>query len=440
MSDSAKKSQAIPASRFGRFTRMARMGAGVATGVLAEGARQLSKGNRPKLSDLILTPANARKVAKQLSAMRGAAMKVGQLLSMESNDLLPKELAAILAQLRDSALMMPRSQLVGVLEASFGKQWQEQFQTFDFTPLAAASIGQVHRATTLDGAQIVLKIQYPGIGKSIDSDVDNIASLLRITNLLPTHLDISTLLHDAKQQLHDEANYQTEAAYLQRFAGAFADWPDVNVPSHYPELTTETVLAMSYAPGMPIEDVVELEELDPHSIMTTLFKVMLHELFALNLMQTDGNFANFRYNAAERAVVLLDFGATREFSPQFVADYRNLLSAVIAEDDGAIITAADALGYQASAASEPYQALVLTIFKLVFEPFTHQGAYDFERAELSQRLAALGDQAYDFKRYWQTPPTDILYLHRKLGGLYLLAARVRAKVDMQALLSRWITL
>ena len=116
-----------------------------------------------------MTPANARRVAKQLSAMRGAAMKIGQLLSMESNDLLPKELAVILAQLRDSAFTMPRAQLIEVMEASFGPQWPEQFNDFDFSPLAAASIGQVHRATTLEGDDIVLKIQYPGIKQSIDS-------------------------------------------------------------------------------------------------------------------------------------------------------------------------------------------------------------------------------------------------------------------------------
>jgi predicted unusual protein kinase regulating ubiquinone biosynthesis (AarF/ABC1/UbiB family) len=414
------------------------MGAGVATGVLAEGARQWSKGNRPKMSDLILTPANARKVAKQLSTMRGAAMKVGQLLSMESNDLLPKELATILAQLRDSALTMPRSQLVDVLEASFGKDWYAQFEAFDYAPLASASIGQVHRATTLGGDDIVLKVQYPGIRQSINSDVDNIASLLRITNLLPAHIDISTLLNDAKQQLHDEADYLIEAQYLQRFENAFADWEDVRVPSLYPDLTTSNVLAMSYAPGIAIEDVLDQQGIDADNIMTTLFTIVLHELFELNLMQTDGNFANFRYNVEEQAVVLLDFGAAREFKPQFVEDYRRLLIATAANDDVAIINAADRLGYQASTASQEYQDLVLTIFKLVFEPFTQTSIYDFEKGNLSQRLSELGDQAYDFKRYWQTPPTDILYLHRKLGGMYLLAARLKAKVNCHELLSVWV--
>ena len=210
----------------------------------------------------------------------------------------------------------------------------------------------------------------------------------------------------------------------------------MRVPQLYAGLTTSSVLAMSYTPGIPIEDVVDYKDQDANAIMLTLFKIMLHELFEMNLMQTDGNFANFRYDLDQHAVVLLDFGAAREFTAEFVNDYRSLLVATIADDDSAIITAADRLGYKASAASSEYQALVLQIFKLVFEPFTHIGEYDFEQADLSQRLSSLGDQAYDFKRYWQTPPTDILYLHRKLGGMYLLAARLGVQVNCRQLLEQ----
>ena len=125
-----------------------------------EGVKQLSQGNRPKVSDLILTPSNARRVAKQLSAMRGAAMKVGQLLSMEASELLPRELSDILAQLRNNAFTIPRAQLEQSLIEAYGDDYLSQFANFDYNPLAAASIGQVHRATTIEGDEIVLKIQY----------------------------------------------------------------------------------------------------------------------------------------------------------------------------------------------------------------------------------------------------------------------------------------
>ena len=157
---SKDREKAIPKSRLSRFGRVARLAGGVAAGMLGEGARQLAKGNRPKVSDLILTPSNAKRVQTQLSAMRGAAMKIGQLMSMESADFLPPELAEILARLRDSAFTMPRAQLEQTLVDAYGEAWLDKFKYFEYTPLAAASIGQVHRATTHDGKEIVLKIQY----------------------------------------------------------------------------------------------------------------------------------------------------------------------------------------------------------------------------------------------------------------------------------------
>jgi len=186
---------------------MARMAGGVAGGMLAEGTRQLRAGKRLSARDMLLTPGNARRVAEQLATMRGAAMKVGQILSMDTGEFLPRELTDILARLRDDARNMPPAQLQLVMCNTYGSDWETVFYGFDVKPLAAASIGQVHRAISPDGREIVLKVQYPGVADSIDSDVDNIATLLRLSGLLPAGLDIQPLLDDAKRQLHDEADY-----------------------------------------------------------------------------------------------------------------------------------------------------------------------------------------------------------------------------------------
>lgn len=432
---SKNNEKAIPKTRLGRFGRVARMAGGVAAGMLSEGAKQLAQGNRPKVSDLVLTPSNARRVAKQLSAMRGAAMKVGQLLSMESADFLPAELAEILAQLRDRAFIMPRQQLLQSLEQAYGETWQEQFASFDFTPLAAASIGQVHRATTLDGEDIVLKIQYPGVAQSIDSDVDNIASLLRISRLLPKHIDISDLLRDAKAQLHEEANYLQEQAHLEAFGKAFTGDERFIVPTFYPELSTKTVLAMEYVEGQPIDKLENVLPSHVDRLMGDLFSLMLQELFELRLMQTDPNFANYLYQADSGKVVLLDFGATRKFSKKFAVDYKRLIRGVMAQDAEKTIDAADRLGYLAKEASPEYQDFLVNIFNIALESFQEPGVYDFENAHLSERVAELTEQAYEFKEFWQTPPADVMYLHRKLGGMFLLATRLGAQVDVNAMVS-----
>ncbi|MEP1594759.1 MAG: AarF/UbiB family protein, partial [Halieaceae bacterium] len=200
-------SRAVPTGRVSRFGRVAKLAGGVAGGMLAEGARQLRAGNRPKRRDLLLTPGNARRVADQLADMRGAAMKLGQILSMDTGDLLPRELADILARLRSDARIMPIEQLQQAMTDAYGDDWESLFYGFNFTPIAAASIGQVHRALSPDGRDIVLKVQYPGVSDSIDNDVDNISTVLRLSGLVPEGIDLGPLLSDAKLQLKDEADY-----------------------------------------------------------------------------------------------------------------------------------------------------------------------------------------------------------------------------------------
>ena len=435
---SKDREKSIPKTRLGRFGRVARMAGGVAAGMVSEGAKQLAKGNRPKMKDLILTPGNARKVAKQLAAMRGAAMKVGQLLSMESADFLPPQLAEILAQLRDRAFIMPRQQLIDSLVDSYGEDWESQFKRFDYEPLAAASIGQVHRAITLDDEDIVLKIQYPGVAESIDSDVDNIAGLLRVSRLLPKHLDITELLEDAKAQLHEEADYQRELEHLKLFQEALGKDDRFIVPKCYEAYCTKTILAMEYVEGVSVDRIDGLKPTQVDQLMGDLFSLMLQELFDFRTMQTDPNFANYLYQASSGRIVLLDFGATRSFTKKFATDYKRLIRGVMADDREKTLDAADRLGYVANNASVEYQDFLVNIFNIALESFQEEGAYDFENSRLSERIAELSEDAYGYKEFWQTPPSSVLYLHRKLGGMFLLAMRMGAQVDVNAMVKPYV--
>lgn len=430
--------KAVPTSRVGRFARMAKLASGVAGGMVAEGTRQLRAGRRPKAKDLLLTPGNAQRVADQLATMRGAAMKVGQILSMDTGDFLPRELADILARLREDARYMPPAQLQQVMTQAYGEDWESLFYGFEPKPIAAASIGQVHRALSPDGRDIVLKVQYPGVAKSIDSDVDNIASLLRVSGLLPGEFDIRPLLADAKAQLRDEADYHKEAEFLAAFGELLAQDERFVVPEVLPELTRENVLVMTYAAGAPIETLIEQPPQERDRVMTALFELVLSELFELRMVQTDPNFANYRYRADTGEIVLLDFGATRRFKAGFVNNYRRLAKAAIAGDEARVAAAAEKLGYSVGEAGSDYRALIMALFELALEPLREDVTYDFAQSDMARELSALSEELSGYREFWQTPHTDALYFHRKLGGMYLLATRLESRVNLYRLISRWL--
>ncbi len=426
-------SSAVPSSRLGRLVRLGGMATGVAGNMLMAGAQQLAQGKRPKLSDLLLTPANALKITQQLSQMRGAAMKVGQLISMDAGDLLPPEMAAILARLRSDAHAMPERQVRAVLTANWGAKWQQRFTSFSFTPVAAASIGQVHRATTLDGRDLAIKIQYPGVRKSISSDVNNVASLLRLSGLLPKTLDIAPLLQEAKRQLREEADYEAEGAHLQRFAQLLANAPEFVVPALHADFTTRNVLAMSFVAGVPVESMASAPQVERDRMLRLLVGLLFRELFEFGLMQTDPNFANYRYDPESQQLVLLDFGATRSFMPAFAHRYKELMSATMAGDRDAMAQAGLAIGYFDGDTRTKHQTAVLDMFEMALEPLRFEGAFDFGDSTMASRLREAGMALGADRDFWHIPPIDTLFLHRKLGGLYLLAARLKARVNVREL-------
>ncbi len=428
--DSVRLSAPVPGGRWSRLARLGSLAGGVAGNMLAEGAKQFAQGKRPKINDLLLTPGNARRVADQLAQLRGAAMKVGQLLSMDAGELLPPELAEILSRLRADATPMPMSQVVAVLNANWGAGWDRHFQQFSFTPMAAASIGQVHFGQRKDGRHLAIKIQYPGVRRSIDSDVDNVATLLRLSGLLPKSLNIKPLLDDAKRQLHEEADYRREGASMMQFAGLLADSPEFVLPAMHSDLTTENILAMTRLDGIALESLSHLGQAERDRIVSQLFSLLFREIFEFKLIQTDPNFANYQYAAASQQVILLDFGATRTYGSSMVDAYRRLMLGAIADDRAGMNVAAKDIGYFQADIKEYQRQQVLDIFSLACEPLRHTGAYDFGNSDLAARIRDAGMVLGRDRDFWHTPPADALFLHRKLGGLYLLAAKLKAQINV----------
>lgn len=335
----------VPASRIARLGKLSSLTAGIAGNMALNGVAQLGTGQRPTMRSLLLTPRNITRVADQLAQMCGAAMKIGQLMSMDTGDVLPPELATIMARLRDNAHFMPPAQLKQVLNTNWQDNWLRAFQHFNVRPIAAASIGQVHRAQLKDGHDLAIKVQYPGVAKSIDSDVANVGALMRMSGLLPKGLEIGPYLEEGRKQLHEETDYAREGAQLAAFGQLLEDDPRLIVPALHTDWSTADILAMTYISGTPIEEAQQEPQETRDRIVSDLIDLTLKELFEFGLMQTDPNFANYQYQPQTGQIVLFDFGATRKLNPSIAAQYRQLLRAGLADDTDALNRAALDIGF-----------------------------------------------------------------------------------------------
>jgi predicted unusual protein kinase regulating ubiquinone biosynthesis (AarF/ABC1/UbiB family) len=426
--------RAVPRGRLARAGQFGRLAGGIAGGMLAEGARRLAAGERPSGRELLLTPGNLTRLADRLAHLRGAAMKLGQMISLDSGDFLPPELSDILARLRSNAFHMPPAQLARVLEAEWGKDWRRRFRRFQAHPIAAASIGQVHRAEMHDGRILAIKVQYPGVAESINADVDNVAALLRVSGLLPAELDISPLLAEAKAQLAREADYVREGKQLRRYKALLQETPDFVVPSLEEDLTTGRALAMSFVESRPIEVLDEAPQEQRDLAVTRIVTLVLRELFEFGVMQTDPNFANYRL-APDGRIVLLDFGATQDVPGPIRSGYRTLLAAAIAGEAETVKRGAIAAGFIGQAVADRHGPALDRMVGVVLAELHRPGLFDFGDRAFLGILREEGLSIAADKASWHLPPADLLFVQRKVSGTALLGARLKARVDVRGLVA-----
>jgi predicted unusual protein kinase regulating ubiquinone biosynthesis (AarF/ABC1/UbiB family) len=381
----------------------------------------------------LLTAANAERLVRHLSRMRGAAMKMGQLLSLEGEDFLPPEFSEVLVALRADADGMPEAQLEAVLRDELGASWDAHFDHFEREPMAAASIGQVHAAAARGGRPLAVKIQYPGIARSIDGDVDNLARALRLSRLLPTDVDLRALVAEAKRQLHAEADYLREADQLERYGALLADEPRVRVPGVDRARTTARVLAMDRLEGLPLEDLrgSEHPQARRDAAGRLLYELLLREIFEWRFTQSDPNLANYLWLPDEERLGLLDLGAGHEVPGRLARLYARLIVAAMDDDRKALEDVARAIGFVAPDERADRVGGVVDLLRDGAGAFAAAGPYDFAASDLPERLRARGLDLAFRRGFRRPPPAETLFLQRKLAGTFLLCARLRARVPLR---------
>ncbi|KAK5105703.1 hypothetical protein LTR62_002355 [Meristemomyces frigidus] len=417
----------VPSTRFGRFWQYASLGSGMAMGAVNESFRRMTGGSSE--GSLMLSEANLNRLVAKLSRMRGAALKLGQMISFQDSKVLPGTINTVLQRVQDSADYMPASQRDQVLMQNLGHDWRDLFSKFEDKPFAAASIGQVHKATLKsNGKDVAVKVQYPGVRNSIDSDLNNLSLLLTASRLLPKGMFLDRTIANARTELGWECDYEREAKACIRFRELLQDEDLFSVPEVYLEASGPGVLTAEFMHGTAVTKMKTLTQHDRDWVGTQILRLCLRELMEWRFMQTDPNWTNFLYNQKTKKLELLDFGASRDFPAEFVEPYVALLIAAHNNDRDACRDLSIQLGYLTGAETPGMlQAHVDSIMTLA-EPFVKSApdVYDFEDQTITDRVRA--NIGLMLRERLAPPPEETYSLHRKLSGAFLLCARLRSRV------------
>ena len=400
-----------------------------------------SSSSAPSGLSRFMSAANTERLAEGLCRMRGAALKVGQMLSIQDDSLLPPQLQQVLNRVRDSADVMPRAQLERTLTAELGEGWETRMRSFDWSPIAAASIGQVHRGVDGEGREVVMKVQYPGVADSIGSDVNNVRTLIRLFNVLPAGLYIDQTMQAAKEELSVECDYENEAESQMQFKQLIESsplHPRVHVPAVIPSLSTSRVLTTEYVRGVPIDWVARegrdaLSQEARNELCQRLLQLCLLEVFDFRFMQTDPNWSNFLYDPQSGVLHCIDFGASRQYDKAFVDEYMRMVHACAERDRQGVLDASTNLGFLTGDESRAMLDAHVEAAFIVGEPFSRQFAdgYDFAHMDMGKRVSELA--RIMVKLRLAPPPKDSYTLHRKLSGCFLTCKKLEVNIPCRQL-------
>lgn len=397
----------------------------------------------------------AHYLVSEIGKLKGSIVKIGQMMALYGEHFLPEEITQALNTLNNQTVALAWPAIKAHLQEQLGSKLDEL--TIDHEPIGTASLAQVHRATRKsDGLELVLKIQYPGVAEAIDSDMNLFKNMLKLTRMVPQTREFDQWFDEVREMMHREVDYGIEAATTRRFAERLKDDPRYIVPQIVDEFCAEKILCMTFERGVPVNSPVmlSLPQERRNQLGEASLEIAVRELFEWGEMQTDPNFGNYLVrlgdgNDVKDKIVLLDFGAIRQFDNNLLTVARNLIQAGYEHDKNAMVKAM--AGYEFfDGMPESVKPGMADVFLIATEAFScpsnnpdmpvgimdEQDRYDWKKSQLHSRVMQQAGQSMA-SRYFSVPPKEFMFISRKFIGAYTFMTVIDAKTNVRKMIPQF---
>ncbi len=423
--------------RFGRFLKFGGMAASVTSSMVGHHVTRRLRSEEAQEEALRTNLlGNAQKMVRAMGELKGAAMKLGQMLSVLP-DHLPDEIRSELAALQKDTPPMPYELVAKQFEKGTGIPLPEAFRVFNPEPVGAASIGQVHRATLFDGTEVAVKVQYPGILATLDSDLKNLGSLMQMGRVVADKDRLDAILAELKEGILGEADYGAEAGNLETYGAIFSAHPDVVVPKVVRDYCSDTVLTMEFLAGDKLDvAIAALPEAERDAValkFTRIFMWMFHEKQLLHADPHPGNFLLM----PDGRIGLLDFGCVRTYKPEFCDLWLEVMAAKFAHDKQRLPGIFERLGYKGQKGSKGLSAQQLhELTEITCAPFLYDRDFDWAKWKPRKALEDFTKANLNLMKY-AAPPEAVFYF-RVAGGVWGLLAAAGVKANFHRIAKEMI--
>jgi predicted unusual protein kinase regulating ubiquinone biosynthesis (AarF/ABC1/UbiB family) len=385
----------------------------------------------------LLLKSEGDRLVNDLGLMKGALMKLGQMLSLYSESVLPDELKGMLKALEGKSYYLSWDEI----QKNIPRAYFDELE-IEAKPLAAASLGQVHRATIKKTQEkIVLKIQYTGVKKAIDNDIKMLKTFLSLARLIPKGQSLDFVFDEVKSMLHAETDYINEQAMLMAYQEKLVSDSRFVLPKVYPAYSSDSILALSYMEGVSLRDLenLNLSEADRNRLGAEFFELFLREVFEWGLVQTDPNPGNYLLVKDDEGFYrfgLLDFGASKKLNHDLQKMYHRLIFSVVQGQYENFIELLLEYQYLQNEADINVE-LFTEYLKVVSAPFLDQTIYDWGESEVAQEALKMAPRLVRELSLYR-PPQDIVFIDRKIGGVFFILKMLKAKFNAWEVLQKFI--